>query len=79
MLLSRLEEDDISGANVLAIATVSLHPAKTLRDQDGLSARVGVPVRAGAGFKRHSRRADAPASIGGEQRVDANGAGKPVC
>ena len=53
VLLARRKPDHIAGTNLLDWAALALNEAKSCRDDQGLTERMGVPGGASAGLEGH--------------------------
>src|SRR4051794_38222585 len=78
VVLARLEEDAVAGADDLDAVTLALAEADAFGDEYGLPVRVGVPGGARAGGEVHERGAEGRATGRGGDRVDVDVAGEPV-
>jgi len=78
MVLSRLEEDSVAGADLLDRAALALAAADALGDEDRLAERVRVPGRAGARGEVDARRGGAGRCFGHRDGIDVDVAGEPV-
>ena len=78
VVLARLEEDPVAGADGLDRPAFALAEADALGDPDRLTVRVRVPGGAGAGSEVDGRSADPPAAGGRGDRVDLDVAGEPL-
>src|SRR5205823_13862575 len=78
VLLARLEEDAVAGADLLDRAAAALAEAEALGDPDRLAVRVPVPGRPRAGREMDAARAQARPVRRRRDRVDEGGAGEPL-
>src|SRR5436309_2815521 len=78
VLLARLEEDAIAGADHFDRPAAPLAEADALGDPDRLAVRVRVPRGARARREMDAARAKARAGRRGRDRVDEDGAGEPL-
>src|SRR4051812_6564995 len=78
VVLARLEEDAVAGADVFDRAAFALAQADALGDEDRLAVRVGVPGGARAGREVHERGGEGGRRFGRGAGVDVDIAGEPV-
>src|SRR3954451_8408510 len=78
VVLARLEEDAVAGADDLDRAAFTLAQADALGDPDRLAVRVDVPRGARAGREVDCGRTDGRCVARRGDRVDVDGTGEPV-
>src|SRR4051812_24370286 len=78
VVLARLEENAVAGADLLDRPGLALAQADALGDEDRLPVRVGVPGGAGARGEVHERGGERGGRLGGGDDVDVDVAGEPV-
>src|SRR4051812_14918131 len=78
VVLVRLEEHAVAGANDLYRSVLALAEPDTLGDEDRLPQRMGVPRGTGSWGEVNERRTDARWRFSGCDRVDVDIAGEPV-
>src|SRR5262245_44719218 len=78
VVLARLEEDAVAGADDLDRPALTLAEADALGDPDRLAARVRVPGGARAGREVHGGGADLRRLARRRNGVEVNGAGEPL-
>src|SRR5438094_6545273 len=78
VLLARLEEDAVAGADLLDRAAAALAEADALGDPDRLAVRVRMPCRSCAGREMDAARAQARAVRRRRDCVDEDCTGEPV-
>src|SRR3954452_1955139 len=78
VILARLEEDAVAGADLFDRAALALAAADALGDEDRLAVRVGVPGGARAGREVHERGGEGRRRFGRGEGVDVDVAGEPV-
>src|SRR3954464_10549770 len=79
VVLARLEEDTVAGADLLDRAALALAEADALGDEDRLAVRVRVPGGARAGREVDDGGGEGRGRLGGGDRVDVDVAREPVC
>src|SRR5690349_441102 len=78
MLLADLEEDNIARLYILNRAAVALNPTKAMRDDDGLSGRVSVPMGSSPRFECDYAAIGVSSSIWRKERVNADVPAEPI-
>src|SRR3954471_1385203 len=78
MVLARLEEDTVAGADDFDRASLALAEADALGDPDRLAERVRVPCGARTGGEVGGRSAERGRLARRGDRVDIDGAAEPV-
>src|SRR5882724_6077939 len=77
MLLTGRKPHDVSGPDFLDGSAFGLHPAKTSRDNQRLTERMGVPHGSGTGLESNLTTAEACRIAHLKQRINTNCAGEP--